>query len=328
MRRRLAHCRPGERLPIGQDLAAEFRVDMVTVKRALAELVAEGLIVRRPRHGTFATERVASLKKILWVTAVAPHQSTSQYWSDHVRFVERNLADRGYSMDLFWRGPKTDEQLAALVDGEWLDAYLGFGFLTALDNPFCEKIVGKGLPHVAVGEKSVANGVKLDVEHIETKALRHLAAKGHRRVSCFIHGQRSADAPSAFNRNMKVEFTECCGSGVGQAEIEANSYHVARKQIDEDRLAPAVLVTDDVVARGVTRAILNARSRLPDVLDVVVVCGRQEIIPLGLPVTYLAHDVEWEAGEAVRILIDQIEGISSGPAMVVSPYEFVQGGVA
>jgi GntR family transcriptional regulator len=48
---------PGAVLPGEVDLAAQFGVAVGTVRRALAALVAEGMLVRRPRLGTVVTGR-------------------------------------------------------------------------------------------------------------------------------------------------------------------------------------------------------------------------------------------------------------------------------
>jgi DNA-binding transcriptional MocR family regulator len=54
---RAAQLRPGDALPSTRVLVDEYRVSPVTVSRALAVLVAEGLVVTRPGAGTYVTGR-------------------------------------------------------------------------------------------------------------------------------------------------------------------------------------------------------------------------------------------------------------------------------
>ena len=54
---RAAQLRPGDALPSTRVLVEEYRVSPVTVSRALAVLVAEGLVVTRPGAGTYVTGR-------------------------------------------------------------------------------------------------------------------------------------------------------------------------------------------------------------------------------------------------------------------------------
>jgi GntR family transcriptional regulator len=48
---------PGARLPGERDLAAEYRVALGTVRRAIEELRSRGLVVTLPAKGTFVVSR-------------------------------------------------------------------------------------------------------------------------------------------------------------------------------------------------------------------------------------------------------------------------------
>jgi GntR family transcriptional regulator len=50
--------RPNEALPAERDLAAEFEVSRITIRKALDALVGEGLLTRRQGAGTFVASRV------------------------------------------------------------------------------------------------------------------------------------------------------------------------------------------------------------------------------------------------------------------------------
>jgi|WetSurMetagenome_2_1015567.scaffolds.fasta_scaffold279657_1 GntR family transcriptional regulator, arabinose operon transcriptional repressor len=47
---------PGQRIPPEKELCREYQVSSITVKRAMKELSKKGLVVRRPKLGTFAAE--------------------------------------------------------------------------------------------------------------------------------------------------------------------------------------------------------------------------------------------------------------------------------
>ena len=51
-------CKPQEALPAERDLATEFAVSRITVRKALDGLVADGLLTRRQGAGTFVAGRV------------------------------------------------------------------------------------------------------------------------------------------------------------------------------------------------------------------------------------------------------------------------------
>ncbi|MCC9308850.1 PLP-dependent aminotransferase family protein [Kitasatospora sp. RB6PN24] len=56
LRRELVRYSPGEKLPPSRELMQQYQVSPVTVSRAIATLVAEGLVVSRPGAGVFRAE--------------------------------------------------------------------------------------------------------------------------------------------------------------------------------------------------------------------------------------------------------------------------------
>jgi GntR family transcriptional regulator len=56
LRARIAHLRPGHRLPSDTDLCTEFGVSRMTARHAMAQLADEGLVRRDPGRGTFVAE--------------------------------------------------------------------------------------------------------------------------------------------------------------------------------------------------------------------------------------------------------------------------------
>ncbi len=56
LRARIAHLRPGQRLPSDADLCTEFGVSRMTARHAMAQLAEEGLVRRDPGRGTFVAE--------------------------------------------------------------------------------------------------------------------------------------------------------------------------------------------------------------------------------------------------------------------------------
>jgi GntR family transcriptional regulator len=56
LRERIAHLRPGQRLPSDADLCSEFGVSRMTARHAMSQLADEGLVRRDPGRGTFVAE--------------------------------------------------------------------------------------------------------------------------------------------------------------------------------------------------------------------------------------------------------------------------------
>lgn len=73
------------RLPTEADLARRFSVSVMTVRQALGALEAEGLVVRRRRHGTFLTDHAVRSRRIHMLGRVA--DVFEQQQSDEIRVL-------------------------------------------------------------------------------------------------------------------------------------------------------------------------------------------------------------------------------------------------
>lgn len=57
LREQVAHAAPGDPLPSDAELCARFGVSRMTARQAVQQLAVEGLLYRKPGHGTFVAER-------------------------------------------------------------------------------------------------------------------------------------------------------------------------------------------------------------------------------------------------------------------------------
>jgi len=94
----------GSRLPGSRDFSAEFDTTAVTVDRALADLVDEGLVKRIPRSGTYVTKPEERPEAVLRTERAAPglvgvvafDTTVSVFWSAVVKAMEDALLSFGF----------------------------------------------------------------------------------------------------------------------------------------------------------------------------------------------------------------------------------------
>jgi len=103
LRTRIAHLRPGQRLPSDADLCAEFGVSRMTARHAMSQLADEGLVRRDPGRGTFVAEPPTHRRANFLMTF--SHEMRRQGRVPSSRIVERSVR------------PPTDPERAALRTG-------------------------------------------------------------------------------------------------------------------------------------------------------------------------------------------------------------------
>lgn len=75
---------PGDKLPSERELIAEWQVSRITIRRAIANLVQQGLVVTHQGKGAFITEK----RKVTYTLA------------NPLKFLQDDLSDRGIELSL------------------------------------------------------------------------------------------------------------------------------------------------------------------------------------------------------------------------------------
>jgi GntR family transcriptional regulator len=148
----------GDALPSERDLAKRLDLSRVTVRKAVQELVRDGVLVQRHGSGTF----------------VAPQpQRVEQSLSRLTSFAE-DMARRGMPVTSFWleRGlaAATPEEIAAL------------GLATASQVARIARLRLSGELPLAIERASLSADILPDPQAIGTSLYAHLEARGHRPV--------------------------------------------------------------------------------------------------------------------------------------------------
>lgn len=177
---------PGERLPTEQEMAQAWAVSVSTVRRAMDDLVAEELVIRRQGAGTYVrASRPGSDKRAL-IGVIVPHSSF--YYPRVLRGVEDvraavdarlEFACSDYHQDL--ESKLLQQMLEAGVDGLLL--------VPTLTGPesaeaYLRRLSGLPVPVVLMERRGRSLGDQ--TEHVCTHheagaydAVRHLAGLGH-----------------------------------------------------------------------------------------------------------------------------------------------------
>ncbi|MHC5053818.1 MAG: LacI family DNA-binding transcriptional regulator [Planctomycetota bacterium] len=294
---------PGDRLPTSAELAAALGVSVLTVDAGLKFLADEGLVVRRPRRGTFVSggapassekrKRKGSSGRI-----ARPVQMvfcdiglSDMYWLEVLRALEADCREHDFVV-------RFSEIAADQFDG---GASSGFAegavgvVLCGYNSPAAVQLLREGgVPFVLIGDMADANADDSDVDIVANddverarQSTKHLLGLGHRTISCIVGppGSRfAADLTTGYRNAMTEERLR---------RAKHRIHEVARHTVGEGRRIgeeilqgahppTAVFACDDRVAVGVMQAAKAWNFSVPADLGVVGV-GNLEISEAASP---------------------------------------------
>ncbi len=191
LRRRIAEreWQPGAKLPTEKELAAASGLSLTTVRRALDELVDQGLVRRRQGSGTFVAPRAASLQQdTLTIGLLVP--STTLYYPKVIAGVEATLSAGSSRMLLscyHYEPAEEDKDIDALL-AAGVDGLLLVPTLVGIEDPAgrAEELSTLGVPTVFIERRVLDSGPRDRTEYVRTDhaggafdAVEHLVSLGH-----------------------------------------------------------------------------------------------------------------------------------------------------
>jgi DNA-binding LacI/PurR family transcriptional regulator len=298
---------PGERV-----LARELGYSYMTIRKAIDNLVAEGLLYKVPTRGTFVAERKSDKAKTRTIgyfldSRIAGGLS-SPYYAMIFNALEKQTAKAGYSLVYF-----TDSNESSLDKVlKKLDGVIASSFLRV--EPLIQQIKAE-IPVVAidnsVADKSIPS-VIIDNFNAELETVDYLCSLGHRRIG-FITGLEDSDVGKnryegyksgllkngiELDHELVFRGNYTFGSGVSGAE-----YYLSLKQ-----RPTAIICANDSMALGAISKLHQEGLEVPRDISVV---GFDDINIAGQvtpPLTTVSVPVDTIAERAFEMLQSQIEG--------------------
>lgn len=318
---------PGDRLPSTKTLSVTLEVSLVTVHRALQELVAAGVLRRGQGRGTFVHESYAE-----------PEHRTSSMRVGIVFHTEASLADsyHGQIMEGVRRGAEqVGADIVLLRYGEdWRNECDGYIYV----NPFKDQLdhsprFGKQdskendrPPTMIVGARTSQSSVGcVDTDNVAMAeaAIQHLYDLGHTRIA-FVGGQ------SVLTNNVDrlAGYRNACGR-LGAETAPSLEICTPGWQLDEEGLGrviamlssheppTAVFAAGYYFALNVYTAANRLRIKVPDNLSVVGVDDPPSAVHLSPALTTMRQPLTEVGKSAVIELLSQVSGRGKLPRLIL-----------
>jgi DNA-binding LacI/PurR family transcriptional regulator len=334
----LARVRRGEfaadgLLPSESQLCQQYDVSVTTARRALLELVKDGVVRRRAGVGTMLAPTVRKLR--LEFVSIGYAGEPWRRAANTVGAVLSGIGEYAWGHDAALKvtGVFQDEAVAhlrALAEERSVDGVL-VNSVADITHEHVDVLEAAGLPYVVIKrslEGRVVNCVRGDDRGAARLAVDHVLDLGHERVG-FVrvksHLQSQRQRLAGYR-----EALAAAGLPYDEALVRTDpesTYQAVRELLESPDRPTAVLLGNAAMASAGYRAAKDLGFAVPD--DVAFVGFRIDdsqaagLDPALTTVALLAHDLSYAAA---RLLIDIVEGRESAPQERVVPAALVVGG--
>ncbi|AHF91699.1 GntR family transcriptional regulator [Opitutaceae bacterium TAV5] len=328
--------KPGQRLPSVADMARELRVSTVSLNRALSRLAASGLVDRRQRRGCF----VAQGQKLMNVAVVMESSlSDEPAWfartlMNHLRLEGSRLGWICRMYDGAWSFRRQEGERVDPVFNQLMTDLSNYSFTGIIDlNSVLQggnlPVEDHKLPVVHWGVESETPDVLLDYRDFAWQSVRHLASLGRRRIAyvrSFAEAENDRlddlEGLSAAVRELGLPEPEILQLQVdrGGASFEREGYQRVLQAAPSwsgraDR-PDALIVSDDIAARGVALALVKRQISVPDDIVVLTLANKGINLHYGVPVLRYDVDIKEIASRLLSLLMRRTLGQPEPPLPV------------
>lgn len=306
LRKRLrSEYREGDRFPSDPELVKELRVSQGTVRRALSELVREGLLIRKVPAGTFVIKK-ENLAGTLAIVAPYYDSHLINYWTE-------SLATASTSKQLNFRliHVRQNERPAETFRDTDLSS-LGGAIFVALSPeeglPLAELSLARNIPCVSIDtrfESIPVPRVLLDQADAVDQAVSHFLKLGHRRITLVANEPKAMTSTreriAAFHSLGKSQgLDECqifdCGTKNWESSYDA-VYSQMKKIMSPD--PTALFLLSDAGAWAAIKWLSENGVRVPEDVSVIGVNDDMPSRFITPPLSTLRQPVDEMAQQAV-----------------------------
>ncbi|NOY77263.1 MAG: GntR family transcriptional regulator [Calditrichaeota bacterium] len=313
----------GSKLGTQRELAQEYNVSLITIKKAISDLVQKGLLFARAGKGTFVAEKhdFADFSKHRIIGLVLRDLS-SPFFSKIVQGVEKAASENGYNLLLSSSSnmkEKEENQIQHFLDLNVSGLVIASMAHIFKPTPIIKKLHQSHFPYVMVSYIEDENTYFVGTDHEKGgfMAAEHLIKLGYRRIG-YINGEKGnlvgekrrkgflnalQEYGIAFDKKNEFRLRERREWNDYKSGYEIGEYFITLKEKPE-----AMFIYNDLSALGFERAVLDNGLKVPD--DVAIV-GYDDIkrgVVAAVPLTTIHQPTDEISKIAVETVVKQIEG--------------------
>ncbi|WP_223408092.1 GntR family transcriptional regulator [Occultella gossypii] len=307
----------GDRLPTEQQLMTSTGYSLNTVRRAVEELEAEGLVERRQGAGTFVVlQRRTRPRSRANIGVLLP--DTRLYYPRVLQGIESALTAEGASLQLAtynYDPRREDDCIERLLSAE-VDGLLLVPTFVQLTSPQdrAEQLMALPVPVVLLERSLMDLGPGDETEHVCSDhqagahdAVRYLNRLGHRRIALLLRGRSNTGFAVQHGYSRAISSLQLPEIPIFKAEYEEWEARRAEDALDalQTARATAALVFGDREATLLEGAARRRGLRVPE--DLALVSYDDETADIAeVPLTAVAPPKHRIGRMAAQILLQRL----------------------
>lgn len=303
---------PGEVIPAERELAERLGVSRYTVRRAIQELVDEGVLYRVQGNGTFVQEPKRSVHPRSDSIGIVLPFCDAEMEMLLLNGMQRALRETKYSMTLLVSNNDSQKELEEIrrLRDEHVSGLIIMPSQEPGGGAAAYELKNDGFPFVLVDRR--VPGCETDCvmsDNIQggTLATEHLLNLGHERIAFVKHNDDQTSS-------MKDRFTGYQQAlrrrGLGDGVMFSFDYGTGLPELKAflaKREYTAVVTVNSYVALDVVKACRELGLVIPDDLSIVSFDDLSITRLLDVPLTAVAQYSELIGYRAVRLLVEKME---------------------
>jgi len=314
---RMGRFSPGDRLPSERAMAKELRMNHLTVRRGLAELVSRGVIQKRRNVGNF----VAGATPVVETAIVLPHYvlhgtAPHPYFSHVVAGIQSAIGHTPATLILSYRPGRLWEDVGnELVSRRIGGIILGPGADVTVED--VRRIQQAGIEIVLIKPNLLLMPLQLcselvDVYNPTAELVEGMLARGHRQITIVQYEQNPIVQfermiiDTVFRRWGLAEGPRYLGIPANASSID---FSVLNRIFDDGPRSSAVLLFDEFMASAMFRLCFERNILIPADLSIASV---QDSAPATHPVPLTAGDSAAAGREQGRVAAQLLSRLTRG----------------
>jgi LacI family transcriptional regulator len=316
------------------ELARKYEVSLITIKRALNELVHEGILYSRAGKGTFVHD-ISSTRLTLGTKTIGLvlRDLKSPFFSLIVHNVEEHASQKGYNL-LLSNSSQQIEKEENLIR-HFYDIGVNGLIIASMSHEytashFLREIVENNYPCVVVSYIKDPDIYFVGTDHEEGgyMATKHLLSVGHRRIG-YVDGELG-NVVGELRKNGYLRALHEMGLSVperfvfrlsagGEEHDFESGYKVGKTFTEQSERPEAMFIYNDLAALGFEQAVLDSGLQVPGDVAIAGFDGIERGQYAKVPLTTIQQPIDRIGALAVENLIKRIEGRPADIKTVLQP---------